>query len=154
MITAWSPSRVLRSRSTAIPLRLLGLGLILFGLLYAHAASPESTARHLASGSVTSAAIVGHVELGPEQPVATATRDATEAPVDHHGGDGHGRQSSLDECGLGQPAQGPVLGLPCLTSLGSAAETVVPPLVHVRPSAVRGFVVPIPHAAESPVLRI
>ncbi|MGW7090423.1 hypothetical protein ACWGH2_44030 [Streptomyces sp. NPDC054871] len=154
MITAWSTSGALRSRSTAIPLRLLGLGLILFALLYAHAASPESTAGHLASGSATPTANAGQVEFGPGQPVATATHDPAEAPVDHHGGDSHGQQHTLDECALGQPSQAPALGLPCLTSLSSAAEAAVPPLAHVRPSAVRGFVVPIPHAAESPVLRI
>ncbi|MFD0554515.1 hypothetical protein ACFQ0X_39215 [Streptomyces rectiviolaceus] len=154
MITAWSPCGALRSRSTAIPLRLLGLGLILFSLLYTHAASPESTAGHVASGSGASTAIGGHAEPGPGQPVAIATHYPAEVPVDHHGGDSHGQQHALDECGLGQPSQSPALGLPCLTSLSSAAETVVPPLVHVRPSAVRGFVVPIPHAAESPVLRI
>ncbi|MEB8339517.1 hypothetical protein [Streptomyces endophyticus] len=154
MMTAWSPSGALRSRSTAIPLRLLGLGVLLFGLLYTHAVSPESTVGHVASGSGTSTAIAGHTAPGPEQPVAIATHGPAEAPVDHHGGDSHGQQHALDECGLGQPSQGPALGLPCLTSLSSAAETVVPPLVHIRPSAVRGFVVPIPHAAESPVLRI
>lgn len=140
----------------AIPLRLLGLGLLLFGVLYTHAASPESTAHHVASGggASTSTGIAGHPEPGLGQAVAPATHDPSEVPVNHHGGDSPGQQHVFDECGLGQPSQSPVLGLPCLTSLGSAAETVVPPLVHVRPSAVRGFVVPIPHAAESPVLRI
>lgn len=154
VIRAWSAPVARRSRTPAIPLRLLGLGLLLFGLLYTHAATPESTAEHLASGSGTLTGIAGHALPGPEEPAAAARHDRAEAPTDPHGDGSHRQQHTLDECGLGQPSQGPALGVPCLTALRSAAETLVPPLVHVRPSAVRGFVASIPHAAESPVLRI
>ncbi|MFM9373349.1 hypothetical protein [Streptomyces sp. Da 82-17] len=169
MITAWSPSGVRRGRPTATARRLLGLGLLLLGLLYMHAASPDSAVAHLAPGGGALTAHAGHAAPGAGGTAATATHPPDEEPADHrdrhgddshalhgHGGDGHGDRHAFEECTLGQPSQGPAVGMPCLTPLSwdPPAEPVTPPLVHVHPSAVRGFVAPIPHAAESPVLRI
>ncbi|MFP3988881.1 hypothetical protein U9R90_15535 [Streptomyces sp. E11-3] len=141
MITAWSPSGAQRSRPSAIPLRLLGLGLMLLGLLYMHAASPEATVGHLrADGAVAHS--VG------ELPGAERERQ-------QHGGDGQQHTATAGECELGQPPSGPDVDVPCLSPLSTEAVDPAPYAEHVHhPAAVRGFVAPISHAAESPVLRI
>ncbi|TGB09389.1 hypothetical protein [Streptomyces sp. MZ04] len=153
-MTARSLSGVLRSRSSAAPLRLLGLGLILFGLLYTHAVSPDATVGHLASaeGVSAQAADASHSALVRHVASASQGHDATDQPSGGHGD--HGGQHAFEECGLGQPSQGPEVDVPALSPLGLAVEDEAPHIAHVRPSAVRGFVIPIPHAAESPVLRI
>jgi hypothetical protein len=134
---------------------LLGLGLILFGLLYTHAASPDATVGHLNSIDSVSAHMTGAAHSAPVQQVASATlggQGDTESPGERHGG--HSEQHAFAECGLGQPSPGPEVDVPCLSPLSPTAEHETPQAEQVRPSSVRGFVVPIPHAAESPVLRI
>lgn len=144
-----------RSRSSAVLLRLLGLGLILFGLLYTHAISPQATVSHVAAGEDAPVAGV-HFEANPErQGVASATSALSEGePSDGHH-DGHGQRHAVGECALGQPPQGPVVAVPCLSPLSSASgEIGTPRPVYARYSEARDSLVPIAHAADSAVLRI
>lgn len=159
MITAWSPSDVQRSRSTAVLWRVVGLGLFLFGLLYTHAVSPDATVRHVASGE---GAVVSDVHFEPfaeREKVAIATSAVspsamTDAPSDDHQ-DGHGQHHAGGECALGQPAQGPGVSVPCLSSLSSeSGDDGLPQPAHARHAAARDFVAPAAHAADSAVLRI
>lgn len=159
MITAWSPSGVQRSRSTAVLWRVLGLGLFLFGLLYTHAVSPDATVRHVASGEGAAVADVHFEPIADRKKVAIAT-SAVSAGVtpddpsdDHH--DGHGQHHSGGECALGQPPQGPGVGVPCLSSPSPESDgNGLPRLVDVRHAVARDFAAPMAGAADSAVLRI
>ncbi|MFE0172382.1 DUF6153 family protein [Streptomyces sp. NPDC059002] len=133
----------------------MGLGLVLFGLLYTHAASPDATVRHVQQVDAASAHASAAPRTAPTQGVASATHghDGAEPSGERHGG--HSDQHAFEECALGQPSHGPDVDAPCVSPLDSATVAPVPTYAEqVRPSAVRGFVVPTPHAAESPVLRI
>lgn len=159
MITAWSPSGVQRSRSTAVLWRMLGLGLFLFGLLYTHAVSPDATVRHVASGAGAAVSDVHFEPIADREKVAIATSavSASAAPDDpsddHH--DGHGQHHAGGECALGQPPQGSGVSVPCLSSLSSESDdNGLPQLVDARHAAARDFAAPIAHAADSAVLRI
>ncbi len=159
MITAWSLSGVQRSRSTAVLWRVLGLGLFLFGLLYTHAVSPDATVRHVASGEGASLSDVHFEPFADRERVANAMSAASvsmtpDAPSgDHH--DGHGQHHAGGECELGQPPQGPGVGVPCLSPLGSESDgSGLPQLVDARHAASRDFPAPTAHAADSAVLRI
>ncbi|MEV0634501.1 DUF6153 family protein [Streptomyces sp. NPDC050619] len=144
MITAWSPSGVQRSRSTAVLWRVLGLGLFLFGLLYTHAVSPDATERHFSSGE---GIVVSDVSDG------SASETPHDASDDHHGG--HGQHHAGGECALGQPPQGPGVEVPCLSPLSPVGDDDgLRRLVHARHAAARDLVAPITHAADSAVLRI
>ncbi|MFE3037839.1 hypothetical protein ACFXKY_40060 [Streptomyces canus] len=85
---------------------------------------------------------------------ATEAHPSDELPVGHH--DGHGPQHTGEDCALGQPPQGPVVALPCLSPLHSEAGAgdVTPRQAHPRRSSARDTVAPIAHAADSAVLRI
>lgn len=154
MITAWSPSGVQRSRSSAALWRALGLGLFLFGLLYTHAASPEATVSHLEYGAGVSVSSVHFESTAENGNVASATLplSADEQAGGHH--DGHGEQHAVHECALGQPPHGPDLAVPCLSPLRSASDSGgMPRLAYPRHSAAQGAVAPIAHS-DSAVLRI
>ncbi|MEU0680173.1 MULTISPECIES: DUF6153 family protein [Streptomyces] len=155
MITAWSPSGVQRSRSSAALWHVLGLGLILFGLLYTHAASPNATVSHLASGegvSVSGAHFEPTTEHG-NVASATSAQPAGEHPEGHH--DGHGQQHADEDCALGQPPQGPAVAVPCLSPLSSEnGDELLPGSVFTRQAAARDFTAPITPPADSAVLRI
>ncbi|WP_369033373.1 hypothetical protein [Streptomyces adonidis] len=159
MITAWSPSGVQRSRSTAVLWRVLGLGLFLFGLLYTHAVSPDATVRHVASDEGAAVSGVRFEPIADREKVAIATSAvpvsaASDDPSgDHH--DGHGQHHAGGECALGQSPQGPGVGVPCLSSLSSESDdNGLPRLVDARHAAARDLVAPTAHAADSAVLRI
>ncbi|WP_329341370.1 hypothetical protein OG252_35750 [Streptomyces sp. NBC_01352] len=159
MITAWSPSGVQRSRSTAVLWRVLGLGLFLFGLLYTHAVSPDATVRHVASEEGVAVSGVHFEPVAHSERVASATSAVSASQThdspsgDHH--DGHGRHHAGGECALGQPPQGPGAGVPCLTPLSSQSDDDgLPRAANARHAAVRDVVAPIAHAAGSTILRI
>lgn len=159
MITAWSPSGMQRSRSTAVLWRLLGLGFLLFGVLYTHAVTPDSTVRHLPAG-VGIPVSGDHFEPAADgETVASATSvAASETPddpsEDHHGG-GHGQHHAGAECALAQPPQGPGVALPCMSTLSSEIDGSVPSRsAYARRTAARDFGAPTAHAADSAVLRI
>ncbi|KUL43558.1 hypothetical protein ADL12_07345 [Streptomyces regalis] len=93
MVTAWSPWRIVRTRSGAGPLlRVLTLALCLFGVLVTHGVHGESAddVRHAAVETV---------------PLFAAEAD------DHRGG--HEPSQPGEHCASGQPQQGSVLLLPC-----------------------------------------
>ncbi|NUK13651.1 hypothetical protein HRW18_38095 [Streptomyces lunaelactis] len=104
MVTAWSSSRMSRARSSAGPLRMLWVAMMLFAFVYAHGVSAEGVIGHLdASATVhTAAAIDGHA--------------VEDVPVDHHGG-GHGPSHPAQECVTGQPQQTPALDAPSACAL-------------------------------------
>lgn len=160
MITAWSPSGVQRSRSTAVLWRVLGLGLFLFGLLYTHAVSPDATVRHVASDDGAAVSDVRFEPVADSESVASATSavpasKVPDGPPDDHHDDGHGQHHVGGECALGQPPQGPAVGVPCLSPLGWESDDCgLARLVNARHAATRGFVAPMAHAADSAVLRI
>ena len=154
MITAWSPSRALRSRSSAALWRVLGLGLILFGLLYTHAANPDATVSHLAADDGVSVS-GAHFEPAVEhESVASATsaQPANGQPEGHH--DGHGQQHAVEDCALGQPPQGPDVAVPCPSPLGSENGHEAPSSVSARHAAAQDCAAPITQPADSAVLRI
>ncbi|GAA1163059.1 hypothetical protein GCM10009654_19710 [Streptomyces hebeiensis] len=153
MITARFPFSTRRSRSSAAPLRLLGLALILFGVLYTHAASPEGTLGHLAPSDSVSALSDGPTALAaaPQFASATCHLPDTELPGGHHGD--HGQHHALQECALGQPPQGPGTGMPGPSTPNSTANDAAPHVGHGHVPVVRGPVL-APPAAASSVLRI
>jgi hypothetical protein len=153
VITAWSPSGTQRSRSSAILWRVLGLGLFIFGLLYTHAASPDAAVSHLASETGVSAPDV-RFELAAESAgVASATHGVPMGgtPGGHH--EDHGQHHTGEECALGQPPQGPHVGMPCLSPLSSSWHHGMYISAHSRRSAAQSFVASIAHKADSAVLR-
>jgi hypothetical protein len=157
-MTAWYPSGVRRSRSTAAVWRLLGLGLFLFGLLYSHAVTPDATARHLSAG--VGAAVSGDqfapvaIHTTTVSALPTAVGQLPEAPSQgHHGG--HGQHHGGTECALGQPPHAPGPAVPCLSPLGSLSYDDVPPQsAYAGHAGARAFTAPAAHAADSAVLRV
>ncbi|MEU6819584.1 hypothetical protein ABZ921_03070 [Streptomyces atriruber] len=132
----------------------MGLGLFLFGLVFAHAASPEATSRHIGAGSGVVAAdpVVGVAHAADVPAVAGDASAVAEAPGSHR--HDHPQSHTVEECALGQPPQGPDVDLPCLSPLGAAWQAVVPVPAGAQRVAGRDFVVPIAHAADSTILRI
>ncbi|NGO09032.1 hypothetical protein G5C60_15840 [Streptomyces sp. HC44] len=144
-----------KSRSSAALWRVLGLGLFLFGLLYTHAASPDTTVSHLASDKGVSASGVHFEPTAERENVASATsmQEAGEQPDGHH--DGHGQQHAGEECVVGQPSQGPAMAVPCLSPLSSESGDEAPGFAPARhTTAARDFATPRTQAADSAVLRI
>ena len=137
---------------------MLGLGLFLFGLLYTHTVSPDTTVSHLASDKGVSASGVHfeHFEHAAEyENVASAmpAQLAGEQPEGHH--DGHGQQHADADCAMGQPSQGPAVAVPCLSPLSSENGEEAPGFAPARhAAAARDFAVPRTQAADSAVLRI
>ncbi|QES40085.1 hypothetical protein DEJ49_03020 [Streptomyces venezuelae] len=125
--------------------RVVGLGLVLFGLVFTHVASPETTSRHLGAGN-------GVVAAGPTVDVGRGSSVVAEVPREQ--GHRHPPAHTVEECALGQPPQGPGVDLPCLSPLDSAwrGDAPVPP--HAQRFAGRDLPVPIAHAAESTILRV
>ncbi|WP_408056143.1 DUF6153 family protein [Streptomyces ureilyticus] len=144
-----------RSRSSAALWRVLGLGLLLFGLLYTHAVSPDTTVSHLASDKGVSASSVHFEHAAERESVASATsaQSVGEQPEGHH--DGHGQQHADADCAMGQPSQGPAVAVPCLSPLSSESGDEAPGSAPARQAAgARDFVAPRTQAADSAVLRI
>lgn len=126
-----------------VPLPVLWLGLLLFGLLYTHAASPEATVRH--TPGVSSAVGVSAAEEPAPAPGAGEAGG-------HHGG--HGSHQYVDDCALGQPEQGPELTAPCLSPLDTAWGRGVPVMARTHGPAARDMAVSIPPSADPTVLRL
>ncbi|MFI9169123.1 hypothetical protein [Streptomyces lincolnensis] len=134
---------------------MLGLGLLLFGLLYAHAVSPDATVSHVNSGKAVPVSDVLIEPTAEPERVASVTQavSAGDSSEGHH--PGHGEHLTSGECALGQPSQGPGVGMPSLWPLSTATDDSMAVPVHARPSAARDFAVPLAHhAAETAVLRI
>jgi hypothetical protein len=105
MVTAWSSSRMSRARPSAGPLRVLWVALTLFAFVYAHGVSTEG--------------VTGHLDASTTAPTTAAIHDhaVEDAPVDHHGGGGHGPSHPAQECVPGQPQQTPALDAPSVCAL-------------------------------------
>ncbi|WP_328773908.1 hypothetical protein [Streptomyces sp. NBC_00286] len=143
------------SRSSAALWRVLGLGLFLFGLLYTHTVSPDTTVSHLASDKGVSASGVHFEHTAEHENVASATsaQPTGEQPEGHH--DGHRQQHADADCAMGQPSQGPAVTEPCLSPLSSENGEETPGFAPARhAAAARDFAVPRTQAADSAVLRI
>ncbi|MFJ7154016.1 hypothetical protein ACIQUQ_03670 [Streptomyces sp. NPDC101118] len=150
MVTPRSQAGTPRNRRLAAPWYVL---LALCGLLLTHA-GPESTAAHMSLTPASSAAAAGgHQAASP----GGAPTGGHAAHHDRPGGPGHGDGHPHASCALGQPQPAPGPGLPPLSVLpsecrGGATVPAAAPRSLV-PAAIGGFVVPIPHAAQSAVLR-
>ncbi|MET9955408.1 hypothetical protein ABZ135_28215 [Streptomyces sp. NPDC006339] len=131
------PTAVSKRRTRALVppwSRLLWLGALLFGLLYAHGLHADSNAGHTAPGSVATAA-VGHVH------------DRVQASFDDQDPDGD-RAHAVQDCATGQPPAGfdilpPVVSpfavehaLDDAAGTGKAAVTVPPAAGSCPASAV------------------
>ncbi|MFD7446707.1 hypothetical protein [Streptomyces sp. NPDC059909] len=115
MVTAWSSSRMSRARSSAGPLRMLWVAMLLFAFVYAHGVSAEAVTAHLAAGATVSTA------------ASADGRAVEDMPVDHHGG-GHGPSPQAEECMPGQPQESPALDAPGACALVDAdTSPSVPP---------------------------
>ncbi|WP_409235160.1 hypothetical protein [Streptomyces sp. PA5.6] len=150
-MTAWSPSGTRQSRLTAALWRGVGLGLVLFGLVFTHVASPGTTSRHLGADS---AVVAAGSAAGAG---STAGRDASVvADVPGEQRHDHPPSHTVEECALGQPPQGPGVDLPCPSPLDSAWRDDVPAPASASAQRVAGrdFVVPIAHAADSTIIRV
>lgn len=144
-----------RSRSSAALWRVLGLGLFLFGLLYTHAVSADTSVGHVASGKGVSESGVHFEPNAEHENVASAmpAQLAGEQPEGHH--DGHGQQHAGEICAVGQPSQGPAVAVPCLSPLSSESGDEAPGSAPARQAAgARDFAAPRTPAADSAVLRI
>ncbi len=155
-MTAWSPSGAWRTRTTAAPLHVLWLGLLLFGLFYTHVVSPDVTMRHTPDAGSISASAVSSTPGTANDVVASAATGSDAAkgePGGHHGG--HGSHQFVDDCALGQPEQAPELVAPSLSPLDAAWACGVPVVEgHVRAPAERDLEASITPSAEPTVLRI
>ncbi|MFI8100880.1 hypothetical protein [Streptomyces sp. NPDC086023] len=160
MVTPRSQAGTPRNRRRAAPWYVL---LALCGLLITHA-GPESTAAHVSVTPVSSARVAGGDAVPAADPGAAPVAVPHGAPAGgraaHHdwpGGPGHGDGHPHASCALGQPQPAPGPGLPPLSVLPSAcrdgAAVPAPEPRSLVPAAIGGFVVPIPHAAQSAVLR-
>lgn len=121
MVTAWPTSGMSRVRSTAGPLRVFWVAMVLFGLVYAHGASAEGVVGHLVASAAAPTAAVAP-SLAHE--VHEAHEEAASA---HHGGGHGGASHAAEECLPGKPQQGPGLGAPCASPLeGERASATQP----------------------------
>ncbi|MFJ6939617.1 hypothetical protein [Streptomyces sp. NPDC101132] len=180
MVTPRSQAGTLRNRHRAAPWYVL---LALCGLLLAHTGPESTTAHASLTPVPSARALLGEPGAGPavravaEEPGAglparaagggpgaghPAGPDAAPAGghAVHHdwpGGAGHGNDHPHASCALGQPQPPPGPGLPTPSVLPSAcrdgATVPAPTPRSLVPAAIGGFVVPIPYAAQSAVLR-
>jgi hypothetical protein len=112
MITAWSLPRIVHARASAgTLLRVLGLAVLLFGVVFTHAVNVESVKGHMVTSAVAPAAV------SPED-----AHDATDTQVlsrlvaaggGHHD---HGSSHPGEHCQSAQPHLGQVLTPPCFAA--------------------------------------
>lgn len=155
VITVSSHFAAQRSRAVWVLWRVLGLGLLLFGLLYSHAVSLDAAASHLAPGqssTVTGADFEPTAASEVFEGAASVPSVTERSGVDRH--QGHGQHHADVECALGQPMQGPNLTTPCLSPLGADASDDWQPLLTFVQHAAQGFVAPTRPGADSAILRI
>ena len=111
MVTAWSPWRIVRTRSGAGPLlRVLAMAVLLFGVLVTHGVHVDSAKGHL-SPSVT--AFTAPSDGGVRDAGVVPTLSAADAD-DHHGS--HGPSHPGEHCVSGQPQQASALVSPCFAA--------------------------------------
>ncbi|MFI7407414.1 hypothetical protein ACIBU0_01860 [Streptomyces sp. NPDC049627] len=99
MVTAWSPWRIVRTRSGAGPLvRILALAVILCGVLVTHGVHGESVQGHLSTSATASAALSAE-------------------------GGGHAPSQPGEHCVAGQPQQSSLPAPPCGAASVRASTT-------------------------------
>lgn len=119
MITAWSPPRMLWARAAAGRLlRVLGLAVLLFGVVFTHGLHAEGVPGH----SVTSSAVPSTV-LFVEPHDASGTQASSGLVATGDGRDDHGSSYPGEHCVAGQPLPGPVVAAPCFAASTSEAAT-------------------------------
>ncbi|WLW50428.1 hypothetical protein [Streptomyces sp. YU58] len=112
MITAWSLPRIVRTRVSAGPLlRVVGLAVLLFGVVFTHAVNVESAKGHM----VTSAAAPASA-LPDEARDATDTQAMPRLVAAGGGHDHHGSSHPGEQCLSAPPHPGPVLTPPCFAA--------------------------------------
>ncbi|MEU0042781.1 hypothetical protein [Streptomyces werraensis] len=120
MITAWSFPCVVRARASAGPLlRVLGLAVLLFGVVFTHGVHVEGVKGHMVTSAAAPAAAAfedAHDDSDRQVPSRTVATD------DRH--DDHGSPHPSEHCVSGQPHQGPVLAPPCFAA--SISEPTTP----------------------------
>ncbi len=109
MVTAWSPWRIVRTRSGVGPLpRVLAFVVLLSGFLVTHGIHVDSVQGGLSTSATAPVTLrvdgVRHETDAPAPLFAAATDD-------HHGG--HGMSHPGEHCASGQPQQVSALGSPC-----------------------------------------
>ncbi|MFJ5726710.1 hypothetical protein [Streptomyces paradoxus] len=141
MITAWSPWRIVRTRSGAGPLlRVSAMAVLLFGVLVTHGVHVESVKGHFStSATVFTAPSNGGVRHAGVEPAVLSADDAD----DHHGS--HGPSHPGEHCVSGQPQQASALVSP------GFAASVRESTSSCGASTVRGSAAGDPMDAESPV---
>lgn len=155
MVTAWSPSGLLRSRISAGPLGLLWLAALLLSIAFTHGVSAESAAGHMTAGVTAPVHVSAGIHEGHASGAGTSDDIAYEAHEvaaagDHEDGDGSSHPAQ--ECVSGQPPQSLDLAAPCLAPLDwalpthalavgkpgpSRPESAVPPLTGSRDAVVQ-----------------
>jgi hypothetical protein len=100
MITAWSPSRMVRARSAGPVLRVLALAVLLFGIVVTHGVHAESVSGHLSVSATTPAALSDD----DVRPAAAEPPPLVAGDVEDHGG--HVPSHPGEQCASGQPQQG------------------------------------------------
>ncbi len=144
MVTAWSPWRIVRTRSGVGPLlRVLALAVLLSGFLVTHGVHVESVQGHLSTSATTPAALqVDGVHQVADEPAGLFAADVG----DHHGG--HDTSHPGEHCAPGQPQQSPAPVSPCFAvsvraSTSSSDDSTVRgpaaggPMAGASPAALR-----------------
>ncbi|MEU6914616.1 hypothetical protein [Streptomyces olindensis] len=141
MVTAWSPWRIVRTRSAAGPLlRVLALAVLLAGVLVTHGVHVDSVTGHLStSATAVTAPSDGGLRHAAVEPAVLSAADTD----DHH--EGHGPAHPGEHCVSGQPQQAPALASPCCAA--SVRESTGP----YDASTVRGPAAGGPMDGEPPV---
>lgn len=114
MVTAWSSSRMPWTRSSAGPLRVLWVAVLLLAFVYAHVVSADCVAAHLGPKVTAHTAAAEHRHAVDD----TAVDDAEShgKPMEHPDG-GHGPSHPAQDCVPGPPQQGPALDAPAARAL-------------------------------------
>ncbi|MFC9913970.1 hypothetical protein [Streptomyces sp. NPDC059862] len=112
MITAWSLPRIVQARASAGPLlRVLGLAVLLFGVVFTHAVNVESVQGHMVTSAVAPAA------MSPDDAHdATDTQVLSRLVAAGGGHDDHGSSHPGEQCLSVQPHLGQVLTPPCFAA--------------------------------------
>ncbi|MGW0840976.1 hypothetical protein ACWD26_12550 [Streptomyces sp. NPDC002787] len=111
MITAWPLPRIVRARASAGPLRVLGLAVLLFGVVFTHAVNAESIHGHMVTSAVAPAT------MSPDDAHdATDTQALSRLVAAGGGHDDHGSSHPGEQCVSAQPHLGPVLTPPCFAA--------------------------------------
>ncbi|MFF4871434.1 hypothetical protein [Streptomyces sp. NPDC000961] len=138
MVTELKAARKPRTPSLVPPWsRLLWLGALLFGLLYAHGLHGDSSTGHIAAGSVVTA------------PTSHAHEQQPASGAEHGGGEDSAH--AVQDCATGQPTTGVDIIPPAVSILGTEHALAGAAGTGASAAAARPMAAPCP---SSVVLRI